>query len=88
GANIILEESHSIIHGSSSRKLMGTQLMASDLRASAALYLAGLCAEDETLVHRIYHLDRGYENFEGKLRALGATIERLKETDLECDKLS
>jgi UDP-N-acetylglucosamine 1-carboxyvinyltransferase len=67
---------------------MGTQLMASDLRASAALYLAGLCAEDETLVHRIYHLDRGYENFEGKLRALGATIERLKETDLECDKLS
>jgi UDP-N-acetylglucosamine 1-carboxyvinyltransferase len=83
GASIMLEESHAIIHGSSSRKLTGAQLMASDLRASAALYLAGLCAENETLIHRIYHLDRGYENFDEKLRSLGANIERTTETDLE-----
>jgi UDP-N-acetylglucosamine 1-carboxyvinyltransferase len=86
GANIMLEESHAIIHGSDSQKLTGAQLMASDLRASAALYLAGLCAENETLIHRIYHLDRGYENFEEKLRALGANIERIRETELEHNK--
>jgi UDP-N-acetylglucosamine 1-carboxyvinyltransferase len=82
GADIMLEESHAIIHGSSKRKLTGTQLMASDLRASAALYLAGLCAENETLIHRVYHLDRGYEHFEEKLCNLGANIERLQESDL------
>ncbi|MDR1255485.1 MAG: UDP-N-acetylglucosamine 1-carboxyvinyltransferase [Puniceicoccales bacterium] len=85
GANIMLEESHAIIHGSSSRQLAGAQLMASDLRASAALYLAGLCAKNETLIQRIYHLDRGYEHFEGKLRSLGASIERIKEADAEPD---
>jgi UDP-N-acetylglucosamine 1-carboxyvinyltransferase len=50
--------------------------MASDLRASAALVLAGLVAEGETVVDRIYHLDRGYEAMERKLNALGASIER------------
>jgi UDP-N-acetylglucosamine 1-carboxyvinyltransferase len=52
--------------------------MATDLRASASLVIAGLVAEGETLVDRIYHLDRGYERMEEKLRALGAGIERVK----------
>ena len=56
--------------------------MASDLRASAALVLAGLAAEDETWIQRIYHLDRGYENFEEKLNSIGAKIERLDEEAL------
>jgi UDP-N-acetylglucosamine 1-carboxyvinyltransferase len=51
--------------------------MATDLRASASLVIAGLAAEGETLVERIYHLDRGYERMEHKLRALGAHIERI-----------
>jgi UDP-N-acetylglucosamine 1-carboxyvinyltransferase len=54
--------------------------MASDLRASAALVLAGLVAQGKTLVKRIYHLDRGYENIDAKLRALGARAERVQET--------
>ena len=53
--------------------------MASDFRASAALYLAGLIAQGETFVHRVYHLDRGYENFDQKLRNLGAKIQRSQE---------
>lgn len=60
-------------------KLFGADVMATDLRASSALVLAAMAAEGTTNVHRIYHLDRGYENLEQKLRALGATIERLKE---------
>ena len=52
--------------------------MATDLRASVSLILAGLAAEGETLVNRVYHLDRGYENVEQKLSALGARIERVK----------
>jgi len=51
--------------------------MASDLRASAALVLAGLVAKDQTQISRIYHLDRGYENFEVKLSTLGAKLERV-----------
>ena len=54
-------------------------VMASDLRASAGLILAGLAAEGETEVQRVYHLDRGYERIEEKLRAVGANIERRKE---------
>ena len=54
--------------------------MASDLRASAALVIAGLAARGKTQVNRIYHLDRGYENIDGKLRKLGARIERIEET--------
>ena len=56
--------------------------MASDLRASAALILAGLAAEGETWVQRIYHLDRGYEKFEKKLQKLGAKVVRLPESEL------
>ena len=60
-------------------KLYGADVMATDLRASSALVLAALVAEGVTNVHRIYHLDRGYDNLEGKLSALGAKIERLSE---------
>ena len=54
--------------------------MASDLRASAALVIAGLAAKGTTTVNRIYHLDRGYENIDGKLRKLGARVERISES--------
>lgn len=60
-------------------ELFGADVMATDLRASSALVLAAMAAEGTTNVHRIYHLDRGYENLEQKLQALGAQIERLKE---------
>ena len=60
-------------------QLYGADVMATDLRASSALVLAGLVAKGTTNVHRIYHLDRGYDNLEGKLSALGAKIERLSE---------
>jgi UDP-N-acetylglucosamine 1-carboxyvinyltransferase len=56
--------------------LSGAPVMATDLRASASLVLAGLAAEGETTVNRIYHLDRGYERLEQKLQSLGANIER------------
>ncbi len=59
-------------------KLTGAPVMATDLRASACLVLAGLVAQGETVVNRIYHLDRGYENMEAKLTALGAKVSRLK----------
>lgn len=59
-------------------KLKGAPVMATDLRASACLVLAGLVAEGETLVNRIYHLDRGYEGMEDKLKSLGAQVERVK----------
>ena len=59
--------------------LTGAPVMATDLRASACLVLAGLVAKGETTVHRIYHLDRGYENLEGKLASLGAQIRRVTE---------
>jgi UDP-N-acetylglucosamine 1-carboxyvinyltransferase len=59
-------------------KLSGATVMATDLRASASLVIAAMCAEGETVVERIYHLDRGYEQMEAKLRGLGADIERVK----------
>jgi UDP-N-acetylglucosamine 1-carboxyvinyltransferase len=59
-------------------KLSGATVMATDLRASASLVIAGLVAEGETVVERIYHLDRGYDQMETKLRALGADIERVQ----------
>jgi len=62
--------------------MSGAPVMASDLRASAALILAGLAAEGETWVQRIYHLDRGYDKFDEKLRNLGAQVERLPESSL------
>ena len=57
--------------------LRGARVMATDLRASVSLILAGLAAEGETVVSRVYHLDRGYEKVEEKLRACGAQIERI-----------
>ena len=59
-------------------KLSGATVMATDLRASAGLVIAGLLAEGETMVERIYHLDRGYDQMEDKLKALGADIERVQ----------
>ncbi|MBU1037696.1 MAG: UDP-N-acetylglucosamine 1-carboxyvinyltransferase [Candidatus Omnitrophica bacterium] len=77
GADIILEGATAIIKGV--KHLSGAPVMASDLRASAALVLAGLVAKDRTEVHRIYHLDRGYERLEEKLAGLGASVWREKE---------
>lgn len=77
GANISLDGSKAIVKGVD--KLFGTQVMASDLRASAALVLAGLVAEGTTEISRIYHLDRGYEKFEKKLTSVGAKIKRVSE---------
>jgi len=57
-------------------KLQGAPVMATDLRASAALVLAGIAAEGETVVNRVYHIDRGYERMEVRLAALGARIRR------------
>ena len=74
GANIAIEGPNAIIKGGA--PLTGAPVMASDLRASAALVIAGLAARGSTQVHRIYHLDRGYERMEEKLRGLGARIER------------
>ncbi|HYF14504.1 MAG TPA: UDP-N-acetylglucosamine 1-carboxyvinyltransferase [Phycisphaerales bacterium] len=64
------------------RRLKGAPVMASDLRASAGLVLAGLAAEGTTIVNRVYHLDRGYERFEDRLRMLGANIQRVDEKEL------
>lgn len=76
GANITVHGSSAIVRGV--KKLKGTDVMATDLRASVALVLAGLVAEGTTTVHRIYHLDRGYENLVAKLQACGAHIERVR----------
>jgi UDP-N-acetylglucosamine 1-carboxyvinyltransferase len=78
GADIALEGPSAIVRGG--KPLSGAPIMASDLRASAALVLAGLVAKGKTLVKRIYHLDRGYENIDEKLRKLGARVERVQET--------
>lgn len=78
GADIALEGPSAIIKGG--RKMSGAPVMASDLRASAALVIAGLVARGKTIVNRIYHLDRGYENIDSKLRKLGAWIERIEES--------
>jgi UDP-N-acetylglucosamine 1-carboxyvinyltransferase len=78
GADIWLKGNVAAVKGV--ERLYGADVMATDLRASSALVLAGLVAEGTTRVRRIYHLDRGYENLEGKLAALGANIVRKKET--------
>ncbi|MCA2998406.1 MAG: UDP-N-acetylglucosamine 1-carboxyvinyltransferase [Rhodocyclaceae bacterium] len=75
GANIDIEGNTAIVHGV--EKLTGAGVMATDLRASACLVIAGLVAHGETIIDRIYHLDRGYDHIEAKLTALGAQIERL-----------
>ena len=75
GANIRIEGRQAIVGGVPA--LTGAQVIASDLRASASLVLAGLVAQGETVVDRVYHIDRGYERFEEKLRNAGASIERV-----------
>ncbi|NOR57665.1 MAG: UDP-N-acetylglucosamine 1-carboxyvinyltransferase [Sulfurimonas sp.] len=77
GADISLNGSVATINGGT--QLSGTDVMATDLRASSALVLAGLVADGTTDVHRIYHLDRGYDALEKKLEAVGANVKRLKE---------
>jgi UDP-N-acetylglucosamine 1-carboxyvinyltransferase len=78
GADIEIEGPSAIVKGG--KPLSGAPVMASDLRASAALIIAGLAARGTTRVNRVYHIDRGYENIDGKLRRLGARIERIEET--------
>jgi UDP-N-acetylglucosamine 1-carboxyvinyltransferase len=75
GARIHLDGETAIVEGIS--KLRGAPVMATDLRASVSLVIAGLVAEGETMVNRVYHLDRGFERLEDKLSACGATIERI-----------
>jgi UDP-N-acetylglucosamine 1-carboxyvinyltransferase len=75
GANITIEGNRAVVHGPAA--LTGTTVIASDLRASASLVLAGLVAQGETIVDRVYHIDRGYERIEEKLAAVGARIERV-----------
>jgi UDP-N-acetylglucosamine 1-carboxyvinyltransferase len=77
GANITIQGKTAVTRGV--EKLKGAQVMATDLRASISLILAGLIAEGETIVSRIYHLDRGYERLEEKFRLIGADIERITE---------
>jgi UDP-N-acetylglucosamine 1-carboxyvinyltransferase len=74
GAHIDIDGHTAVVHGVA--QLSGATVMATDLRASASLVIAGLVAEGQTLVDRIYHLDRGYDRMEAKLRAVGADIER------------
>ncbi|MDB6065850.1 MAG: murA [Pedosphaera sp.] len=78
GADIEIEGPSAIVKGG--KPLSGAPVMASDLRASAALVIAGLAARGATQVNRVYHLDRGYENIDGKLKKLGARIERVEES--------
>src|SRR5581483_9084279 len=73
GANINVHGASAMVRGVA--KLTGAPVMATDLRASVSLVLAGLAADGETIVNRVYHLDRGYENLEEKLSACGADIE-------------
>jgi UDP-N-acetylglucosamine 1-carboxyvinyltransferase len=80
GANVRIDGRTAIVVGHT--PLSGAQVMATDLRASASLVLAGLAATGETIVDRVYHLDRGYYRIDEKLRGLGADIERIAERGL------
>ncbi len=75
GADIHISGSTAIVNGNT--RLTGARVLASDLRASASLVLAGLCAEGETIIDRVYHIDRGYETIVRKFRSIGADIERV-----------
>jgi UDP-N-acetylglucosamine 1-carboxyvinyltransferase len=77
GARIELDQNVAVIQGREA--LSGAHVMATDLRASAALILAGIAARGETHVSRVYHIDRGYERIENKLAELGATVRRESE---------
>jgi len=76
GARVAIDGKTALVTGV--EKLSGAKVMATDLRASASLVIAGLCAEGETLIDRIYHLDRGYDRMEAKLNAVGANVQRIK----------
>jgi len=78
GARIQISHDKAIVEGPT--QLIGARVLASDLRASASLVLAGLIAEGETIIDRVYHIDRGYEKIETKLKAVGADIARLRES--------
>jgi UDP-N-acetylglucosamine 1-carboxyvinyltransferase len=78
GANIAIEGSRAVVRGIGRDKLCGAPVMATDLRASASLVIAGLSASGQTEISRIYHLERGYEDMADKLRALGARVEKVK----------
>ncbi len=78
GATIFIDGHSATVTGPT--QLTGAPLIASDLRASASLVLAGLVAKGETMIDRVYHIDRGYEKIEAKLRAIGADIERIRES--------
>ncbi len=79
GANIRIEGRQAIVAGIDS--LSGAEVTCSDLRASASLVLAGLVARGTTVIHRVYHIDRGYETIEEKLAKLGAVIRRRSEEE-------
>jgi UDP-N-acetylglucosamine 1-carboxyvinyltransferase len=79
GARVSLRGNTAVVHGVDT--LYGASVMATDLRASASLVIAGLVARDETEIRRVYHIDRGYEHIEEKLRGLGAMVERVKGAD-------
>ena len=74
GAKILLKNNKAIIEGSS--KFEGAELMSSDLRASVALVLAAIAAKGKSIIHRIYHLSRGYENLDKKLKKIGVNIKK------------
>jgi UDP-N-acetylglucosamine 1-carboxyvinyltransferase len=80
GARLLRQGSTVVVQGV--RQLVGAPVMASDLRASAGLVLAGMAAHGTTIVHRVYHLDRGYEKLEDRLCAVGASIRRVDDKEL------
>jgi UDP-N-acetylglucosamine 1-carboxyvinyltransferase len=80
GADIHQDRNHAIVKGV--KNLTGANVVASDLRAGAALVIAGLMAEGETIVEKLHHIDRGYETFEKKLSSLGAKIIRFNDEDM------
>ncbi|MBX3281647.1 MAG: UDP-N-acetylglucosamine 1-carboxyvinyltransferase [Acidobacteria bacterium] len=83
GADIAISGHTAVVHGPT--KLMGAKILASDLRASASLVLVALCAEGETLIDRVYHIDRGYETIVRKLSSLGADITRITGSSAEAE---
>lgn len=84
GADIHVSGNTAVVRGKT--QLMGAPIIASDLRASASLVLAALCAEGETVIERVYHIDRGYETIVRKLRSLGADIERITESSVTAEE--
>lgn len=79
GASVVVRGNTAVVQGV--QKLYGASVMATDLRASASLVIAGLAADDETEIRRVYHLDRGYERIEQKLRGLGAAVDRVRNAE-------